>query len=904
MALNDPNQDPFEVADLQGALKNLANHLVSVETIERLWKGSEPSAVKLIEITIGVLLSLLGTIGAQLAKSMIAAEDIADPAFRRLASAALKDITGVDVSLQPGVGQGDSRQQAARTVGAGILKALTGISSGGVGAGSVLQPTTKPAEDYLSFVVNMAMEGWLTDITGELMTLGAVEQLGDLDDALSSALGLARTSRAVMRPFMNATVTTPATWQINKTYRPELLAVGAAVRQYRRGRWTREQLDEELARQGWSADRIDAHINEQRKFFSAGDVRTFVDRDHWSMDTGLQHLRDQGYDENAAVDAIRLEGLRRIDQLEAAEASAIIAAFVDRRIAGGEMRALLRTAVRNNEERALLEELAEVRLAVNVKHLSPGEARAGVKAGVLAIVDYRRALERDGYVSDAVIALELLLLHELDEKRDIEELRAQQAAERAAEKKRRDDAAAIRKAEIEAERAERRRGPIADLERAVIRGLIPMGRLVEVLAADYDADTVDILISLVEEDRLRHLGQQQAAADARQRAGRRDLDVGSLERAVMAGLLTPEEFRARLDFLKFTAADAALLTAVVRAKKVDQDTAIAKRRDAEERARRRRIDLSRFERLVRRGARSMAEYDALLQNLGFEDADRAAMRQLLELVIADDRAADVAARAAEPELAARGLSLDQFRRAVVLGISTEDAYQRFLIDQNFTADAQAVLLAELRLAVADADDARRKREQPAPAPPTRGLPLATLQRAARLGVITPDTYVVRLQALGYTPDDIAIEFELLVIEIAETQAARQQRAAAEPEAGARGLSLAQVERAVRAGALTLDDYRAAAIGAGMSGEAVDVVAAVLAQEVGTLTEARELRTVVLRQLSEQNVSLEELEKTVTKGGQSIDTFIAELAQRGVGEDEAELVAALLVDELEAAAPQG
>ena len=326
MALTDPNQDPFEPADLPAALKTLANHLVSVETIERITKGSEPLVVKGIEVLLGTIIGLFGTVAAEFAKSVIAAEDIAEPAFRRLASAALKDITGVEVDVSPGVGRGGGRRGAAQTVGAAMLQALSGINAGGVGPGGVLQPTTRPAEDYITFVVNMAMEGWLTDITGEMLTLGAVEQLGDLDDALSSALGLPRMSRAVLRPFMNATVATPATWQINKTYRPELLSVAVAVQQFHRGRWTREQLDEELARQGWSADRIDAFVNGQRKFFSAGDVRTFVDRGYWSMDIGLQQLRDQGYDENAAVDALRLEGLRRIEQLEASEAAPIIAA--------------------------------------------------------------------------------------------------------------------------------------------------------------------------------------------------------------------------------------------------------------------------------------------------------------------------------------------------------------------------------------------------------------------------------------------------------------------------------------------------------------------------------------------------------------------------------------------------
>jgi len=881
--------------------EGVAAEFFSVQNLTRFWSGASDPLTKVVSTFVGMILGLSVRAAAYFANIILEGETIADPAFQRLGQTAIKDITGIDVGPIGGPGDRDRREAGARNIGAAVLNALTGNAGGGGGGRGELQPSLTAAEDLATFIVQMRLEGYITGVIGEVCSLGLIESLGDLDDALSQSLGLGRLSRIGLGPIVRTAVGVPAEWRVNKTFRPSLLSTGEAIRQFLRGNWTREQLDEELARQGYSADRIDALVNGQKKFFGAGEVRAFVDRKHWPMDKGIQHLRDQGYDQDGAVDALRLEGLRRIEQLEASEGSVILAAYADRRIAAGEMRSMLNAAVKNDEERALLEELAEVRRATNIRHLSPAEARACVKVGILAFRDYERALERDGYTPEAVDALDLLLRVEITKDRDLAELRAEQADERAAAKVARETAAAERRAQVEADRARRRRGPIADLERAVIRGLIPFERLAEVLAADYDPDTVGILLALVEDDRQRYLEQQARADEARQRGNRRAIDVGGLERAVMAGLLTPEEFAQRLEFLNFEPADAALLTAVVRAKKADQDAAVRARREAEERARRQRIDLSRFERLVRRGARSLAEYDAMLAGLGFEDADRAAMRELLELQIADDRRADAERAAAEARLEPRGLSLEQFRRAVVLGTRSEDDYQRFLVAENFTADAQEVLLTDLRIAVAEADDARRRREQDAPLPGSRGLPLGTLQRAARLGIITPDTYLARLQALGYSDDDLSIELELLLLEIADTQAARATRTAAEPEAEARGLSLAQVERAVRAGALTLEDYRTAAIAAGMARDAVDVVVAVLAQEVGSLTEAREIRAIVLRRLADQNVSLEELETRVTKGGQPFDVFIGELQQRGVGADEAELVASLLVDELEAAA---
>jgi hypothetical protein len=94
-------------------------------------------------------------------------------------------------------------------------------------------------------------------------------------------------------------------------------------------------------------------VQRQAKFFSPGDVRTFETREHWTREQAIQHLKDQGYDEQGAVDALRLEGLRRFEQLETQEANAIISAYASRDIDAGRSLALLGTAVSIATERAL-----------------------------------------------------------------------------------------------------------------------------------------------------------------------------------------------------------------------------------------------------------------------------------------------------------------------------------------------------------------------------------------------------------------------------------------------------------------------------------------------------------------------------------------------------------------------
>lgn len=895
----DENTDPALRAPALGDLAEaIVSRMVSLENIQRLAKGNENAVISAAKIIIGVLLGAAGSIGAELANVLVGAEEVADPAFQRLAATAFKDITGVDLGgASPAPGNRDGRAAAARSLGGALMQAIAG-AGGGAAAGGRIQPGSEAAESYVTWVTQMALEGWLTGLLGEMVTLGQVESLGDLDDSLANVLGLGRMTRAVMRPLLDAKVITPFRWQVQKTYRPELLAPGQVAQQLARGRWTRDQAIEELARQGYDEARIEAILNASRKFFGAADVRQFETRGHWSNERALQHLQDQGYDAAAAQDALRLEGLRRIEQLEAAEASALVSAYADRRIDSGTFDRLLSACVKPPSERALISELANVRRAVNVKGLSPAEARACVRAGILAMRDYRAALEDDGYDSASVTALELLLRHELAAERTIAELRAEQDAERARERAEREAERLRRRAEVEAERALARRGTEADLERAVVRGLIGLDRLIEVYSARYDADTVGILVDLVEDEREAYVAQLDAREAALQRGARRGLSAGDVERAYMENLLTLDELRRRLESIGFSAADAQLLARTAAARKNALDEARRTREAAAARAATRSIDLGRFERLVLRGARTLAQYDELLAGLGFDEASRAAMRELLDLQIAEAAAARELRAAAEQQLRERGLSIEQTRRAVLLGLLPIEAFDRFLVDQRFTADAHAVLMAELRLDLDEAEAARRARAELDGRVGTRELSLAVAARAARLGLIPTSAYVDRLQRAGFSEADVELQLDLLLHELAEVQAQRARREAANADAEVRGLSLVDVERAVRAGIRTIADYRARAAELGYGQAAIDDLVALLELELAQLGDARTRREQIVGELATRNLSLGQLEEAVTKGFATLDEFVAEVRALGYGADDAELLAALLAVDLE------
>lgn len=847
---------------------------------------------------VGAAVTLLAPIGIGMAKGIAKSEDLVAPALAEMTAAAVNDMFNSNVpasAFEAGIIHG-KRLGASEALAAGLIKQL-------VGDVSTLEPSGAAADRYVGFMMNMALEGWYQKWFFEFLTslipqldIGKIENFGSLDDKMTQALGLGRLCRRVLSVIVDATIVTPLKWQTNKTYRPNLLSEAMAVRLYLGGQWSHEKLTEELARQGWSDDRIEAQISDKYKFLSLDDMLFLVREGRWPLSQVTATLRTQGYDEGTAQYAVTAATVKRIAAWRDDSLAAVKRAYVDREISQSEFSTLLHAIVYDADERSAVEVATQTVREMNVKHLTHAEVKNAVHVGILAMIDYRRWLEREGYAGDDALTLELLLRAELDKDAKVEDLRARAKAERAAEKAKRDQAAAARKAQVDADRALHRRGSLADLERAVVRGIVPITRYAELLAPQYDADTAQILVTLLEDKRLDYLDQQQRAADARKRAAVRNIDVGALEQAVLTGVLTMEEFAGRLGQLGFPMDDADILTATLHQKMLDAAAAAATRAAAKAAAAMRSIDLGRYERLVVHGARTFAQYDQVLASLGFDDASRAAMAELLQLEIADAAEARRLRDAAAAARLVKGVTLEQMRRAVVLGTKTEADYQTYLLANGYTTEAVTVLLAEVRADVADAIDARDRRAAADAARDVRAIPLATVARAARLGLILPGVYQRRLEADGYSPEDVDIDMSLLTFEIADVQAKRAAAAAPPPLPGAKGVSLSELARAVKSGVRTIGEYQARAIELGYDQADVETLVGVLTSELETLADAQRRRDEIAAAPA-RDVSVSQLEAAVKAGLLTLDAYVAQLGTLGYSEDAAALLAALLESKL-------
>lgn len=792
-----------------------------------------------------------------------------------------------------------SEHESGRHVGPNAGATLIAKVSGSRAA---IEPGIEGAARYATLMLHEQTEAWLRGVIVELITEfmprlmpfgGGVETVQKFQEIVESALGGGRMMRRILQPFVQATAITPAQWHVNKQYRPELLGPAEVARQVARGKMDLDAAHEELARQGWSEERIEALLSNQQKRLGIDDLFYEVHANLIPLSEAIETLREQGYDEQTASKEINIRILKRLDAVRNDVVGVALNAYVNRQIGKAELLDALEIGLDSPAERREYVRVAETRRALNQRELSSGEARRLVVRGILATPDYRRALERDGYVPEAIAALDLELRDELAAVHDLAERRAAAEAAKAAARAERDAEATARRDELERRRALDRRGDENTLEAAAVRGLVPIARVEELYRARYDDETAGIYVALLEERRGAYLEEQRRRDDTVKRAAGRGLSIADLESAVLANVLDFGRYESRLATLGFAPEDVDLLVRTLRATKDARDAAQAARDRAVTTARGRSIDLGRYERLVRRGLRTSAQYAALLASLGFDDGSIAGMRELLELQMADDAAASQARANAEARLSSKGLSLAELRRLVLGGFAPASQYEALLVAQGFTADAIQLLMAELGQAVADADAARQRRTTAAADVDTRALSLDSAARAVRLGLISPAAYAAQLAAAGFSPDDAAFELDVAREERAATAATQQARAAAPLPPGDKGLTLAQLARAVKAELKTLADFRARAVELGFGPDAVDTQVRLLALELQETQAAKARREQLGAELAGGGNSLAELEAAVRGGSLTLAGYVERLQLSGLTPADAELLAGLL-----------
>ena len=879
MADSDP-LDPERAPDFRSQGEQLGLGFTEPANLSRLGRLLLSFAQEYLVWVVEWALKHGGRAVVYLASTLTKGEDAADPVFRELARTAVKDLTGADL------------RSGHAAIGKQLLEALTG--GPGAAPNGRLEPSAAGAEAYMTMVMQLALEGYLEGAIVQSLSLGYLEKFGELDDILANVLSINRITRRVVNPLLQARVVTPMQWLVNKQYRPELLSPGELARQVARGRVTREAALEEMARQGWSDERAEALLSNAAKFFSTADAYLSWRMGMWSREQAAQHLRDQGYTLEQADHALQLQTARDVASFEESLATAAVTAYADRRISRAEFGELVRSSLHDQQTAARLLELGEARRALNVRHLSPAEARRLAKAGIGAHADYRRALERDGYTPEAIAMLDLELRTEISADRALEELRAEQEAERAAERERRAAEKAARDQEL-AEKRSRAYGSLAEARRLYVRGFVGLDRYRAALEAERLPNLdIDAYLADAETERAEYL----EALERKRQADARDtgavVPIAAIEQAVIRGILFLDDYDRELEARRYDTDERRILVQLLADRLEERRRAAAEREAAAARAEVAGISLASWERAVRLGVRTRAQYAAFLAQIGTADTARALILDLLDAQLRIDAEAQAKRDEAAARAARRGVSLEQRWRAVVRGIAELEYYAAALRDTGIATEDQAVLLEMLEAEALAAAEARARREELAGAEDGAELPLSVIERAVKLGILDPEDLRDRARARGYREEDLELLVSLVVADIPDVRAGQARERTIAGELRERGLSLSQQKDLVTRGIQSLEAYEAWLAEQGYTADDAALLRQLLEEETAADLDGLRRRLAAALEKADGAPALEEIAAALRAGELDVPQFVEVLASWGAGRDEALVFGRLLL----------
>ncbi len=884
-------------ANFKSVGKEVAEGVGDSSLVADFWLKAEDALIEMLASATAWFLTRIANLVGFFVKLWVRVRVHMEEPIAEFASLAVSDLfgTAMESAAFARVGERAGRKEVGHIVGQQILKSVLGEFA--QSRSGDLQPSDEPAAQYLAAMADFSVEGWFEGAMMEAFSLHYLEKAGELKDVILNVFGFGRLTRRVLGPAIDTLITTPYEWKLNKQFRPKLLTSSQLVRQYHRGRLTAEQVSEELARQGYSEERIDALVNEGSKFLGVTELAFLERNGYWTAEQTLAHLRDQGYSESIATTLLEIERVQRIDTAKNELVSAATQSFVSRDIDKETYLQLLDTVGMQPEVRRFVLLSAGLRREFNIKRLTASDAEQAVKKGFWSLRQYTDYLKDQGFSDDDVTTKQLLVQDEIRAEADAAKKRADADRERAAEKAARADAARQRQAELEAQRA-RRDLTLSQVQRAFVRGLLTEDQYRDFLVREKIAPgDIAILIELASADRADYVdaSDRRAAADRKLAATR--LTSAELERAVEVGALSMEDYRKILTDQGVEPADIEILVKLLRTNIDERATAEARRRKVAEELATRELSLPQFESAVRRGLRTIADYKQFLAKAGYPAEDQEILAGLLQSTLDADRAAEAKRKEVEARLTTRRISLGDLEQAVRRGIRTMDDYRAALQAEGIVPGDIATLVTLLQSKIDDdrAAEARRKAVEARLA--QKGISLSDLERAVRLGVVGIERYQLALSREGIPAEDQAILLALLRSDIAETAAARAQKQAAEEKLRNRPVSLADLERGVQLGLRTPADYKRALAAEGFAPDAQDLLAQLLEQQIAEV-EAQKKQNAEREALRvKRPAALADVERAVRLGVRTLADYRTALVASDLTPAAQELLASVLEAEL-------
>jgi hypothetical protein len=317
---------------------------------------------------------------------------------------------------------------------------------------------------------------------------------------------------------------------------------------------------------------------------------------------------------------------------------------------------------------------------------------------------------------------------------------------------------------------------------------------------------------------------------------------------------------------------------------------------------RKRFTLAEGETLVKKGLWSLDQFSSLATELGYTSQDETDLELMLLVDIKD--AADAAtkkaaatkakadaaaartaalkakAAAAAAAAEAKGLSLARFETLVTDGLRSVADYKVFLAGKGIAADNITALVTALQDKLDKAAAAALARPGLAAGAKAKNLDLAQLEAGVKSGVIALPEFETRLEGIGFTPEDVQLLSAVLSDQLGTAKVKADAKAAAAAKAKSKGVDLAQEQRGVRLGLLTVDQYSAKLDSLGFAPADRDLLVGEINAQLAADAAAKATKAGVAGGLKQKGLSLAQLEQSVRAGLSTVDQYRAALATAG------------------------
>ncbi len=642
--------------------------------------------------TVALLLALPFKLAADLvvlvAKTIVDLLSTSRAETTALAATTLGEVFGEGFS--GAVGSGGLGGNAS-TIGAAFLRAVIGDA---IDTGTPIDgPTSAPAEAFLGNLLGVGIRAWLLEILTDLLPEPIRPGIfNDLVETVLRTSGLQRLSRVALQPAIQSAIAAPLQWLVHDALRPTLLSDGQAVKAFHRGKWSQQQMTDELAARGYSDSRIDDIVNDLELRLGTTDVTLLVRNQVWTSEEGQQYLQDSGYPAETAASILEIDTLKQLDALRGRAIAAYEQQYKRGQLSDSGFSSALRLMDIDAEVIQAWLTILKVEQVSGFKVLDKTQLDAALGKNVISLDEWRNGLINLGYNAADTLILEMTEQAVISSREQAIELKKQkQDAAAAAKVQAKADAAAAKKqraadlAAKQAAAAAARKAAAVQRQQTVLEKQALIGQQA---AARRDqiakAQANKILTAAGAKAALDQVTQTETAAAAAVKA----------DQAIQTSTATEQNQLAAADLTAQTAAEKATQEAAAASANADaQATALQERRQeriAKYEAQRAQVEAEEASGLLTANA-AQKKIDTINTN---EAADVKAER-LDELAIARARkqAATIAARGAGAAAAAAGrvqlIPAASARKTAILSSSSAQLAQVKATSGSATAAAKA-----------------------------------------------------------------------------------------------------------------------------------------------------------------------------------------------------------------------